>query len=205
MARILTEKTRDRHDFVIVQEKLDGSNVGIGKLNGEIIAVSRSGYLASTSPYPQHHLFADWVALNRCRFESMLIEGERLCGEWLAQAHGTRYDLRHEPFVAFDLFREGQRILWEEFRDRCWKADITIPAQLHFGGACPVDMILSRLGEHGHHGAIDQAEGAVWRCERKGQVDFLGKFVRPGKVDGIYLPEVSGGESVWNWKPEVAA
>jgi hypothetical protein len=44
-------------------------------------------------------------------------------------------------------------------------------------------------------------EGAVWRVERKGKVDFLGKYVRPEKVDGCYLPEISGEEAVWNWRP----
>ena len=29
------------------------------------------------------------------------------------------------------------------------------------------------------------------RCERKGAVDFLGKYVRPEKADGKYLPELS--------------
>ena len=35
----------------------------------------------------------------------------------------------------------------------------------------------------------------------KGVVDFLGKFVRPNKVDGCYLPEIGGKEAVWNWRP----
>ncbi len=49
-AIIATKKKRDKHDVVIVQEKLDGSNVGIAKKNGEIIALTRSGYIANTSP-----------------------------------------------------------------------------------------------------------------------------------------------------------
>jgi hypothetical protein len=54
-------------------------------------------------------------------------------------------------------------------------------------------------------------EGAVWRVERnkatgvKGEkkrvVDFLAKYVRPDKEDGICLPNVSGKEAVWNWQP----
>lgn len=200
-ARILTEKTRDRHDLILVSEKLDGSNVGIGKINGTIIPVSRSGYRAETSPYPQHHLFASWVHSQWSRWDALLAEGERICGEWLAQAHGTRYTLQHEPFAAFDLFREGERILWEELRDRCDRAGIITPSVLHHGPACSVQMIMERLGDHGHHGATDKAEGAVWRCERRGKVDFLGKFVRPEKVDGIYLPEMSGQAPVWNWQP----
>jgi hypothetical protein len=47
----------------------------------------------------------------------------------------------------------------------------------------------------------DEIEGVVYRVERKGKVDFLAKYVRPDKVDGSYLPEVSGREAVWNWRP----
>jgi hypothetical protein len=36
--------------------------------------------------------------------------------------------------------------------------------------------------------------------ERIWQVDFLVKYVRPDKLDGIYLPELSGKEPVWNWQ-----
>lgn len=200
-ARILTERPRDRHDLIIVQEKLDGSNVGIGKLGGVIVPVTRAGWRAETSPYPQHHYFAGWVAQHWIRFNDLLAEGERICGEWLAQAHGTRYLLHHEPFAAFDLFREGKRVLWEELSTRCDRAGITTPTVLHHGGPCSIETAMTRLGGQGHHGAIDPAEGAVWRCERKGEVDFLGKYVRPDKVDGIYLPELRGGEALWNWEP----
>ncbi len=33
-------------------------------------------------------------------------------------------------------------------------------------------------------------------------VDFLVKYVRPDKIDGIYLPEVSGQPPVFNWREE---
>ena len=41
--RIATKQARDYKDLVIVQEKLDGSNVGIAKVGGKIIALTRSG------------------------------------------------------------------------------------------------------------------------------------------------------------------
>jgi hypothetical protein len=100
---IATEKPRDRHDLVIVQEKLDGSNVAVARLDGMLFPLSRAGYLAGSSPYEQHWRFAEWVYANQDRFMLVLQNGERLCGEWLMQAHGTRYSLKHEPFVAFDL------------------------------------------------------------------------------------------------------
>ena len=72
--RIMTEKTRDKHDYVIVTEKYDGSNVGITKVNGKILAITRSGYLAETSPYTQHHYFAKWVEMQGNRFDFMLVK-----------------------------------------------------------------------------------------------------------------------------------
>ena len=61
----------------------------------------------------QHHLFAEWVRLpyNHDRFYSVLCKGERIVGEWLAQAHGTRYRITlGEPFVCFDIMVDDTRL-----------------------------------------------------------------------------------------------
>lgn len=208
-SRICTEKVRDKHDTVIVQEKLDGSNVGVAKVRGRIVPLTRAGYEASTSPYAQHHEFAAWVATNWKRFDDVLQEGERVVGEWLLQAHGTRYRLPHEPFVAFDLMTGMERATFDVLQLRL-AGRFTMPFVVHVGGALSIDEAMRRLGEFGQHGAIDQIEGAVWRVERseliapnrgserRRVVDFLAKFVRPSKVDGCYLASVTGKPDVWN-------
>ena len=203
-ARILTEKVRDKHDLVIVQEKLDGSNVSIANVDGVLIPLGRAGYPAISSRFEQHKLFAGWVYERLDRF-AFLQPGERLVGEWLAQAHGTRYDLTHEPFVPFDLMRGVEREPYATFRERVTPHGFTLPHEIHVGGALPIGEAMKRIDPHGRHGAIDPVEGAVWRVERRGAVDFLGKYVRPEKVDGRYLPELSGGEPVWNWRPAKGA
>lgn len=200
-AKILTEKPRDKHDVIIVQEKLDGSNVCVARVNGTLIALGRAGYPAISSKYEQHRHFANWVYERLDRFE-FLAEGERLCGEWLAQAHGTRYELKHEPFVPFDLMRRAERTAFDEFRDRLHPFGFTLPHLLSMGPPINVAKAMELLCERGFHGALDPVEGAVWRVERKGKVDFLGKFVRPDKKDGCYLPEIGGGEAIWNWRPD---
>lgn len=200
-SRIATEKLRDRHDEVIVTEKLDGSNVGVALHNGKIIAITRAGYLAETSPYEQHHFWGKWVKSNESRFRYVLQEGERICGEWLMQAHGTIYKLPHEPFVVFDLMREHERLQYDEMLVRISNGNFIVPKLLHRGNPISIKYALNILGEHGFHGAVDKAEGCVWRIERKGKVDFLVKYVRPDKEDGCYLPEKSGKEPIWNWYP----
>lgn len=201
-ARLLTDKVRDRHDLVTVQEKLDGSNVAVANINGEIVALIRAGYRADGSNYEQHHHFAQWVASHLKRFAALLQPGERVSGEWLMEAHGTRYNLPHEPFVAFDILIGNTRAIAADVASRCAAVEITTPRVLHVGGALSIEDMLAKLEPSGH-GALEDVEGAVWRMERKGAVDFLGKYVRQEKVDGKYLDGIGGvkREPIYNWRP----
>lgn len=201
-ARIATEKARNKHDVIVIQEKLDGSNVGVAKIDNVIVPLGRAGYRAETSPYEQHRMFADWVMNpdRYKRFDRMLNNGERVVGEWLAQAHGTRYELEHEPFVAFDLMLGAKRVNYDRFMI-CVEGYFPTPYTLETRMPRSVDDVMSHLGTYGKHGAVDPIEGAVWRVENRGVVDFLVKWVRPDKVDGKYLEIVSSGDPVWNWTP----
>ena len=199
-ARICCQKARDRHDRIIVQEKLDGTCVAVARVNGTLVPLIRAGYPAISSRYEQHRLFAAWVYERLARFD-LLDEGERLCGEWLAQAHGTRYRLTHEPFVAFDILRGQERATYDEFSQRVAGAFV-IPSLVQARTPLSIERAMELIGPQGRHGAVDRVEGCVWRVERQGKVDFLAKYVRPDKVDGCYLPEVSGQEAIWNWRPE---
>jgi len=198
--RICTERCR-RGDTIIIQEKLDGSNVGVAKIDGEVVPITRAGYRAEDSPYVMHHRFAEWVYVRNALLRDVLNEGERLCGEWLAQAHGTIYDLsnRH-PFVGFDIFdAKNQRLPYHDFAfriDLYGKGEFSVPPWLYMGEkAVSLDTALGMLGDTGQYGAKEPAEGLVYRVEHKGVVDFLAKYVRPEKVDGKYLDQ-----DVWLWE-----
>lgn len=212
-ADICTKRER-KGDVVIVQEKLDGSNVAVANVNSELVSMTRSGKPASSSKFEHHRMFARWVRENAGLFD-FLEPGERVCGEWLALAHGTIYKLPHGPFVAFDLIRDCDRVRSAEdptgcriprlcladFDRRC--NHLPTPHVLHVGGACSIDRALSLLNP-AIHGAQEPIEGCVWRVECEGRVDIIAKYVRPDKVDGKYLPEMSGAAPIWNWTFEMA-
>lgn len=198
-------------DRIIVQEKLDGANMSVANIDGFIVPLTRSGYHARDGAYEHLRIFEQYVTEREDQFARLLKPGERVAGEWLALAHGTRYDPRHpyfEPFIVFDIFRDNKRILYDEFRKRTAVVGLRRACLIYNGiGACsPLDAIaiLTQPGHSdpkGFHGAIDPVEGAVWRVEREGQVDFLAKYVRQDKTDGKYLPNVSGEASIWHWQP----
>lgn len=203
-ARICTERVRDRRDTVIVQEKLDGSCVAVARIGEDIVALGREGALAAESRNPSRRLWARFVAAQRGRFARALEPGERLVGEWLALAHGTRYDLPHEPFVCFDLMRGAKRAPLAVVQARAERVALPLPGLVHRGGAVGVSAALAALGT-GFHGALDPVEGAIWRVERRRgseiEVDIVAKYVRLDKVDGCLLPENSGQPAIWNWRP----
>lgn len=202
-------KKRDKHDRIIVQEKLDGSNVGVAKVDGKIYPLTRAGYIADTSPYEQHHHFYTWALANADRFDEMLEDGERAVGEWMYQAHGTKYDLPHEPFVLFDIMRGKTRAVHDVVLNR--GREFVQPYVIeNRGESISISDALAMLGTYGRHGAIDPVEGIMYRVERnnlidkkKGgerawEVDYLAKFVRQEKQDGMYLERVTGNSPVVN-------
>lgn len=194
--RILTEKKRDKHDTILVFEKYDGSNVGIGKKDGKIFALTRSGYEASTSPYKQHHLFADWVEKNKRMFDCLLKDGERITGEWLLQAHGLIYNIEKEPIVFFDYFdAKNQRKPFEILEH----LPFPTPRLLHRGDAISVEKLKPILNlKTDTIYSKENPEGMVFRVERKGKVDFLAKWVRSDFEPGKYCIGIEDDDLTWN-------
>ena len=194
--RILTEKKRDKHDTILVFEKYDGSNVGVGKKDGNIFALNRSGYEASTSPYKQHHEFAKWVSERKDMFNSLLEEGERVAGEWLLQAHGLIYKIDNDPILFFDYFNENNERQPFEVVEQM---GLPLPRLLHKGEAVSVDELKPILSlKTDSIMSLEAPEGMVYRVERKGKVDFLAKWVRKDFEAGKYCIGIEEEKLIYN-------
>jgi hypothetical protein len=185
-------------DVIVVQEKLDGTCVAVVRGGDDLTAFGREGRPCAESRNEGRRAFDRWVRENLPRF-AFLAKGERLVCEWLAVAHGTRYALPHEPVVLLDHFDAvGERAPLGRLREIAALAALPLPHLVHAGGAMAVAEALALLGAHGRHGAVDPAEGLVYRVESAGRVVALAKYVRSGKVDGCYLADHTGGEDVPN-------
>lgn len=197
--RILTERTRDKHDHILTFEKYDGSNLGIAKVDGRIVALTRAGHLGSTSPFEQHHHFSQWVAAREGLFHQLLFNGERLVGEWLMQAHGLIYSINVEPIVFFDLIAGKDRMLYKDLVARTHEHGLPLPRLLREGGPVRVETLLPILNARtvGME-SVDPPEGIVYRLERQGEVDFLDKWVRADFPTGLYCIGVDEKDLIWH-------
>lgn len=202
-AKYFTEKKRNKQDTIIVTEKLDGSCCGVLKLNDQIMPINRAGYPCISAPWLQHRLFHNWAMEKEETFKKRLKNGQWLMGEWLAQAHGTLYDLTNlSPWPIFDLFEQGKRAHYIDLCVLCDRLDLDHVPILHWSDKiCSITEAMEGLGTNGHYGAKEPAEGAVWRAECPDGKIYLAKFVRPDKIVGKYLESETGKDPIWNWKP----
>lgn len=189
---------------VTVQEKLDGSCVMVARLDGRIVALGRDGTRAEDSPNAGRRMFARWVATEAPRFDALLEDGERAAGEWLALVHGTHYALAHEPFVLFDLLTSAAsersvRKTSTAVEARARAHGFSTPHVVHRGAPLSIAGARALLGDRGHHGADEAAEGVVYRVERADRVLIVAKLVEAAKIDGRFLPENTGAPALWNF------
>ncbi len=117
-------------------------------------------------------------------------------GEWMAQAHGLRYEIKSFPIVFFDWFDEyNNRKLFDNLLD----TELPTPRLLHRGNSISVDELLPELDKKTDFiKSIENPEGIVYRVERKDKVDFLAKWVRSDFNTGQYIIDKNEDELIWN-------
>lgn len=189
-------------DQLWIHEKLDGTNLSVARIEDDLVALTRAGHRARESRRPQAQLFTAWVEHHSERFLDLLEPGERLVGEWLLFAHGTRYQLKHEPFVVFDLMRGQMRAPWLEVTRRVGSA-LPTPT-VHATGPADPSQLFRALGSGGH-GAWGPCEGLVYRIERESRVDRVAKWVRPEYRAGRYFEaeEATLPQGLWGEDAEL--
>src|SRR4051795_8466302 len=83
-----TESARFAADpSLIVEEKLDGTNVGVHFTSDGVPVLQCRGHLITEGMHPQYCLFKQWVAVNRFVLEDRREDRFILWGEWLYPRH----------------------------------------------------------------------------------------------------------------------
>lgn len=94
---------------LVVEEKVDGANVGISFTGGELCLQSRGHFLRGGAKERDYELFKLWGAAKREELYSLLGERYVMYGEWLYRKHRVYYNSLPHFFMEFDIFdrKEG--------------------------------------------------------------------------------------------------
>jgi ATP-dependent RNA circularization protein (DNA/RNA ligase family) len=177
---------------VLVEEKVDGANLGLSvDPSGHLRAQNRGSFLG-TRASPQFQPLWPWLEARRERLVEALGQRLMLFGEWCFAVHSVRYDALPDWFLAFDVYdREAGRFWSAERRDALLdELGLSKVPELARGrfSLAEVQKLLgpSRLT----HGLM---EGLYLRRDHGGFLQARAKLVRPEFVQAI--------EEHWSSRP----
>lgn len=91
-------------DSLIVEEKLDGTNVGIHFSDEGQLVLQCRGHVITEGMHRQYDLFKQWVAVKRYVLEQRLENRFLLFGEWVYARHSVFYRQLTHYFFEFDIY-----------------------------------------------------------------------------------------------------
>jgi hypothetical protein len=180
---------------LIVEEKIDGTNVGIHFAdNGELILQCR-GHLITEGMHPQYDLFKQWACAKTAVLEDMLSDRLILFGEWVYARHSIHYLELPHYFFEFDIFDKAeQKFLTLDRRLELLAGTgiETVPV-VHRGTSSQKELH-GLIGESQFGSQFDNPftgntdslmEGIYLRTESEDRVTGRAKMVRPEFVEKI--------------------
>ena len=169
---------------VLVEEKVDGANVGLSLADTGIRAQNRGAYVERETCHPQFKPLFRWLDVHRHALTDALESNLILFGEWCYAVHSVRYTRLPDWFLAFDVYDRHCDEFWSATRrneliDRIGLARVPQIAQ----GRFTVPELIQMLGPS--QVSDGPAEGVYVRREDRDRLIARAKVVRPEFVQQI--------------------
>lgn len=171
---------------VVVEEKLDGANLGLSlDEKGELRAQNRGHYL--TLPYSgQFSRLVSWLAQHQHTLVPHMTSNLMLFGEWCAARHSINYAALPDWFLLFDVYDTKEHQFWSTTRRNELAAQTglsTVP-RLHQGSTTLTELkqLVAQAESHYRTGPL---EGVVVRRENAKWCEAKAKLVRPDFTQAI--------------------
>lgn len=184
--KVLTPVERDRfldHDM-IVEEKIDGANLGISFDSTGVIRAQNRGSLLREPMTGQWKKLPEWLAIHSDRLFDVLTDRYVLFGEWCYAKHSIFYDRLPDWFVGFDVFdSQANQFICRDARDRLLASLQLYVVPCLASGRLTLGEIIMSLGQS-HFGSAP-AEGLYLRFDEDNWLGQRAKLVRPGFIQAI--------------------
>jgi ATP-dependent RNA circularization protein (DNA/RNA ligase family) len=170
---------------VVVEEKVDGANLGISvDQGGALRAQNRGGYLDLESPSGQWKPLKRWLSTRQYALAEALVADLILFGEWCYAVHSVRYTRLPDWFLGFDIYDRSKNEFWsvERRNDLLRQLDVSVVPELG-RGRFDLDGLKKLLGPSMLTDA--PAEGLYVRQEESGRLVERAKLVRGEFVQSI--------------------
>lgn len=169
---------------VLIEEKVDGANLGLSVADSGIRAQNRGAYIERETCHPQFKPLFRWLDTHRHALTDLLDPNLILFGEWCYAVHSVRYTTLPDWFLAFDVYDRSAGEFWsaarrDELVDRLGLARVPKIAQ----GRFTLEKIVTMLGPS--QLSDGPAEGVYVRRDDDARLIGRAKLVRPEFVQQI--------------------
>jgi ATP-dependent RNA circularization protein (DNA/RNA ligase family) len=164
---------------VLVEEKVDGANLGISLgPDGKLRAQNRGQYLIE--PYTgQFSRLPSWLAQHQWTFSQVLNADLILFGEWCAAKHSLDYENLPDWFVVFDVYDRSQQHFWSSaLRNKLVEELGLARVPALFQGHTSLSELVALLKQSTSRYRSGAPEGLVIRKESELWCDTRAKLVR---------------------------
>ena len=171
---------------VVVEEKLDGANLGFSVGKDGSLCVQNRGQFLSQPFTGQFERLNGWMNMHRERLFHVLTESLIVFGEWCAARHSLDYDRLPDWWMMFDVYDREVKHFWSTTRRNELAAAIganVVPC-LYKGSVNLTQLqgfaldAVSSFRKGNVEGVIVRKEDALWLQERA-------KLVRPDFTQSI--------------------
>lgn len=186
--KVLSQREADEllSASVVVEEKLDGANLGFSvSLDGELRLQNRGQYLVE--PFSgQFARLAGWLPRHRDVLLEALEPGLMLFGEWCAAKHSIHYRALPDWFLAFDVYEKSTGCFWSTDRRDELARQLGIPTVPQvFRGSTSLEELKRDLLTLKSACGAPAMEGIVVRKEDDQNLLARAKLVRPDFLQTI--------------------
>ncbi|MDN5849801.1 MAG: RNA ligase family protein [Nitrococcus sp.] len=171
---------------VVVEEKLDGANLGFSPAPGGTVRAQNRGEYLQAPFVGQFKRLAAWLAQHERALAGALGNDLIAFGEWCAARHTLGYDSLPDWWLLFDVYDRRQGRFWSTRRRDAWAtaAGVAVVPVLHRGETNLTRMSEWATSERSHYRA-GPLEGVVVRREDAHWSNSRGKLVNPVFAAGI--------------------
>jgi ATP-dependent RNA circularization protein (DNA/RNA ligase family) len=170
---------------VIVEEKVDGANLGLSLGDGgDLRAQTRGHYIGPDDCRGQWSPLPRWLSTRRQALVAALGPHLVLFGEWCHAVHSVRYTRLPDWFLAFDVYDRSRSEFWSVERRNALALRLQLSTVPELGrGRFDVNALKGLL----EHSALTAGspEGLYVRREQGGHLQQRAKLVRAEFVQAI--------------------
>lgn len=171
---------------VVVEEKLDGANLGISLDPSRTLRIQNRGQYLHEPYSGQFRRLGAWIAQHEGRLLDALTPEHIAFGEWCAARHSVAYERLPDWFVLFDIFDRSEARFFSTTRRNAFAARmelVTVPEV--FRGRTSLSALEMRLASECSRYAAGPIEGFVIRRESGDWLTSRAKLVNPEFVQSI--------------------